>query len=344
MLDDRKAAILRVVVEEYVRTGQPVGSAYVGRAGVGVSSATIRNEMALLEREGYLAQPHTSAGRIPTDKGYRYFVDHTQTAWGPGELSPSQRTQVREFFQRTHRELEDLLVSTSSLLSRLTDHTAMVVAPVHDVVTVRSVAVLQMGGTTGMVIAVLSDGAIHRSEFEVPTGDDEVPVGDEVVGRAGARLTRALYGCTLAELGSLENEPSGEPELDAVMEAASAALAQPREGDIDHVFVGGASKTADAFDAIGTVRQVLNVLEQQYVVVTLLNDVMERGLSVAIGSEEHGMVSLSDCALVVAPYEADGERLGSIGLLGPTRMNYPQALAAVAVVSERLGHHLEERG
>ncbi len=112
-------------------------------------------------------------------------------------------------------------------------------------------------------------------------------------------------------------------------------------GRAEHVFVGGTARVAQAFDALETVRSVLGILEQQYVVVTLLRDVLDRGLHVAIGSET-GVAPLAECALVVAPYEIDGERLGTIGVLGPTRMNYPQALAAVAVVSDRLSDRLAE--
>src|SRR3712207_8916321 len=119
-MDDRKAAILRAIVAEYIETAQPVGSGHVARQpGLAVSPATVRNEMAVLEREGYLVHPHTSAGRIPTDKGYRFFVDHLRTP--PGPLAPSQKRQVEAFFARAHGELEQLLDDTGRLLTNLTD-------------------------------------------------------------------------------------------------------------------------------------------------------------------------------------------------------------------------------
>src|SRR3954451_13469326 len=127
MLDDRKAAILRAVVEEYIETAQPVGSQHVAQhTGLAVSPATVRNEMAVLERDGYLAQPHTSAGRIPTDRGYRHFVDSLAR---PGPLHPSQRQQIREVFAHPHGEIEQMLHDTSTLLSRLTDYAAVVIGP-----------------------------------------------------------------------------------------------------------------------------------------------------------------------------------------------------------------------
>jgi heat-inducible transcriptional repressor len=126
-----------------------------------------------------------------------------------------------------------------------------------------------------------------------------------------------------------------------VVAAAIAELAQGHDSEPDQVFVGGASRMASAFDAVGTVGQVLQILEQQYVVVSLLKDVLDRGLSVAIGSEV-GHESLNECSVVVAPYEVEGESAGTIGVVGPTRMKYPQALAAVALVSQRLGRRLSE--
>jgi heat-inducible transcriptional repressor len=134
---------------------------------------------------------------------------------------------------------------------------------------------------------------------------------------------------------------TGDERIDGMVDRVMWAISEPVRSEADHVFVGGTAQVARAFDAIETVRAVLGILEQQYVVVTLLRDVLDRGLHVAIGSET-GVEPLAQCALVVAPYEIDGERLGTIGVLGPTRMNYPQALAAVAVVSDRLSDRLAE--
>lgn len=333
MLDDRKAAILRAVVQEYIETAQPVGSAHVTRAGdLAVSSATVRNEMALLEREGYLVQPHTSAGRIPTDKGYRFFVDQLAP---PGGLQPAQRQKVRDFFATAHGELEQMLHDTSQLLSGLTDYAAVVVAPPHEVASIRSVQLVSLGPRVALLVLVLSNGVVEKHSVEF-----RADVGDERVLAAGALLAQHLIGRTLAEAGSMP--ASGDRVTDAIASAALDALRATSSSDTsDHVFVGGASRMAAAFDAVETVRSVLTILEQQYVVVSLLRDVLDRGLSVAIGVE-HGVEPLAECAVVVAPYAVDGEHTGSIGVLGPTRMNYPQALAAVAVVSQRLGQRLHE--
>ncbi|MHB8669356.1 MAG: heat-inducible transcriptional repressor HrcA [Acidimicrobiales bacterium] len=334
ILDDRKAAVLRAVVQEYIDTAQPVGSAHVARtAGIPVSPATVRSEMARLERDGYLTQPHTSAGRIPTDLGYRVFVDELAPA---GSLAVAQRQQIREFFARAHGELEQMLHETGQLLSRVTDYAALVVPPSHDECRIRSVQLVDLGPRVVMVVAVLSDGAVEKGVLELDR--DMAP---DRVAAAGAHLAAHLIGTAVGD-GGLDNVPSsGDAELDALSAAAGSALRRDHRDDADHVFVGGASRMAAAFDAVGTVRNVLSALEQQYVVVSLIRDMLDRGHSVSIGAE-HGVQPLAECSIVVSPYEVEGELAGAIGVLGPTRMNYPQALAAVAVVSERLGRRLSE--
>jgi heat-inducible transcriptional repressor len=332
MLDERRAAILRAVVEGYIETAQPVGSGHVARReGIGVSPATIRNDMVVLEQEGYLSQPHTSAGRIPTDKGYRFFVD---SLVGPGELDAVRRQQVRSFFSTTHGAIEDMLHQTSQLLSNLTDYAAVVVGPPHEQATIRSVQLVGLGGRTGLVVAVLSNGVVEKATIDL--ADD---AGDERLAAATAHLSTCLVGGTIGGLPAVSG--TGDGLLDDVCAAAVRALSSGHDKEADQVYVGGASRMAVAFDAVETVRRVLGALEQQYVVVGLLRDVMDRGLSVAIGAE-HGLEPLADCSVIVAPYVIEGEPAGAIGVLGPTRMHYPQALAAVAVVSRRLGHRLSE--
>jgi heat-inducible transcriptional repressor len=333
MLDDRKAAILRAIVAEYIDTAMPVGSGHLARsAGMEVSPATIRNEMAALERDGYLVQPHTSAGRVPTEKGYRYFVDTMST---PGQLGPAQRHQVKQFFAQAHGEIEHMLTETSQLLSKLTDHTAVVVAPHHDRSVVRSVQLVSLSGRVVLLVVVLSDGAVEKRAIELQT-----EVGDERVSAASAHLAGHLVGRTLAGTRARATA-TGDAVTDDLVAAALGAVAGTRDEDGDQLFVGGAARMAHSFEAVQTVRRVLELLEQQLVIVSLLHDVIDRGMSVAIGSET-GLEPLAECAVVVAPYTVEGERAGTIGILGPTRMNYSQALAAVATVSQRLGKSLAE--
>jgi heat-inducible transcriptional repressor len=323
---------LDAVVAEYIETAQPVGSAAVSRAtSVGVSPATVRAEMVALEREGYLTQPHTSAGRIPTDRGYRFFVDHLAE---PGVLGPAQRTQVSRFFNQVHGEMEDVLERTSALLTELTSHAAVVVGPSHDTATILSAQLVSLSPRVVLAVVVLDDGAVEKATLEL---DDDVD--DATTASASALLAEHLEGQSLNHVtpaapgadravGSLV-----ATSLDAV--AAFAARRAPEQ-----VFIGGSSRIAASFDAVETVRSVLAILEQQLVVVDLLNDVLGRGLSVAIG-EEHGYEPLASCAVIVAPISVEGAPGGVVGILGPTRMNYPGAMAAAEVVSSRLSRRLE---
>ena len=332
-LDSRKAAILEAIVTEYIGTAQPVGSSHVAQAsGVSVSSATIRSEMVALERDGYLVQPHTSAGRIPTDKGYRFFVDHLST---PGALGPVQRQKISSFFTQAQGGIEDMLERTSSLLSDLTSYAAVVVGPSHEQATVRSVQVVGLSSVRATVVVVLSDGAVESRTIEIP----ETLGGEDLHAATGA-LDGAWNGTALHDLEAVP--ATGNPAVDAVCARAAEAIAGAgRSTDHEPVFVGGPSRLAGSFDAIETVRGVLSILEQELVVVSLLRDVLESGLSVAIGSE-HGFEPLASCAVVVAPVHLEGQQAGAVGLLGPTRMNYPAAMAAAEVVGRHLSRHLGE--
>ncbi|HEY3943071.1 MAG TPA: heat-inducible transcriptional repressor HrcA [Acidimicrobiales bacterium] len=331
LLDARKAAILEAVVSEYIGTAQPVGSQLIAQSpGIRVSSATVRSEMVALEHEGFLVQPHTSAGRIPTDKGYRFFVDHLAD---PGVLGPAQRQKVSRFFEQVHGEMEEMLERTSGLLSDLTSYAAVVVGPSHTTASVRSVQLVGLGPRLALLVVVLSDGAVEKRSV-----DFSVDVPEEDLRAAGAHLHQVANGRELGHVGPFGT--TGDPDVDAVVAQAAAAFAAlGRDEEGEQVFVGGPSRLAVAFDAVDTVRSVLSILEQQLVVVTLLRDVLDRGLSVAIGAE-HGFEALSSCAVVVAPVSIEGHEAGAVGLLGPTRMDYGHALAAAQVVGQRLGERL----
>jgi heat-inducible transcriptional repressor len=289
--------------------------------------------MVALEREGYLTQPHTSAGRIPTDRGYRFFVDHLAE---PGILGPSQRTQVSSFFDHLHGEMEDVLERTSSLLAELTSHAAVVVGPPHDTATILSVHAVGLAPRVVLCVVVLEDGAVEKATLEL---DEDV--ADETVAAATAQLRQRLEGLALNQVDA--GEPVGGPDpavARVVTHALEAVVAIGERREPEEVFIGGSSRLAASFDAVETVRSVLAILEQQLVVVDLLNDVLASGLSVAIG-EEHGYEPLASCAVIVAPISLEGAPGGVVGILGPTRMNYPSAIAAAEVVSSRLSHRIE---
>ena len=330
MLDDRKTAILRAVVEEYIATAQPVGSSHIAASdGVQVSSATVRNDMAFLEQEGYLAQPHTSAGRIPTDKGYRFFVDNLTPN---GKLGVADQMKVGEFFDTATGRLEETLQRTSTLLAQMTNYAAVVLGPKKEVAVVRSVQLVGLSAHLATAVVVLSNGAVESEPIELAK-----TISEDELQRTTAHLSRLMVGKALGDMTL--TAATGDVVMDTLAKQVLAAMSGRRTDE--SVFVGGASAMAEAFDAVEIVRSVLHTLEQQFVMVSLVRDMLNRGLSVAIGAE-HGVEPLAACSVVLAPVIADGTTLGTVGILGPTRMNYPQALATVEVVSDRLGRRLAD--
>ncbi len=332
-LDARKAAILKAVVEEYVETAQPVGSQTIARAGMlDVSSATVRNEMTVLEREGYLVQPHTSAGRVPTDRGYRFFVDHFIEQ---GALPVSQRRAVSDFFASAHAALEDLLNETSQLLAHVSRHAAVVVGPQADTAHVRSVQLVLLQPRVVLAVCVLSNGSVEKNVAHLEEDVDEAQVA--AASEAIDRQLRGAAWTTLPEPG-----PTADPRTDTLVRLAHGALQQRAAEDPEPLFVGGASRLAaeqGAFPTAERAARLLEMLEHQVVVVSLVRELLDRGLAVSIGTE-NTIDELRDCSIVVAPYEVDGRPAGVVGVLGPTRMDYRHALAAVAAVSQQLGRHL----
>lgn len=330
MVDDRRAAILRAVVEQYIETSQPVSSSTIANApGVQASSATVRLEMAGLERDGYLQQPHTSAGRIPTDRGYRFFVDELNT---PGALIPSQASNVRQFFDQASGEIEEMLHQTGALLTNLTGAASVVTSVEPEPATVRSIQVVTLGASTALAIVVYSDGNVEKRTIEIDPSAD-----DELASAVSKHLSAASDGKTLA---SIKVGQSGNRSIDALGDRVMSALQLgKRTNSLEKVFVGGAATLANAFDAVDVVRNILTILEQQYVVVTLIRNLLDRNMTVSIGAE-HNLVPLAQCSLVMAPTFVGGERRGAVAVLGPTRMDYAQAMAAVTLVSEGLSDRL----
>jgi heat-inducible transcriptional repressor len=335
-LDERKAAILQAVVEEHIHTAQPVGSERIARTrGMTVSSATVRNEMTILEREGFLAQPHTSAGRVPTDLGYRYFVDHLTE----GSLAPAQRRAVASFFDlftSAHRVLEDLLHETSQLLARVTTHTAVVVGPHVDSVTVRSVQLVPLQGNVVLVLVILSNGSVERCVLHI-----QGEVADTDIARAAQALDSQLTGARWGQLPQIS--VTGSPTVDALARAARDTLTRHIAHETaEPLYIGGASRLAaeqESFPDSTRVAHLLELLERQVEVVSLVRALLDEGTTVSIGSE-NPIEEFRDCSVVVAPYLVEGEVVGTVGVLGPTRMDYRQALAAVETISQQLGNAL----
>ncbi len=339
-LDERKSAILKAIVQDYVRAGEPVGSKrLVEDHSLGVSAATVRSDMAALEEAGFITHPHTSAGRVPTDKGYRYFVD-TLTAAAP--LQPEQAAALEGLLLGSS-DLEDLLRRTSSALSRLTRFAALVVAPRLDRSRLRHVELVQLAPTSVMAVVIVDTGRVEKRMLDL-----DAPVAEHDVQRARHAVNEAAAGLRLDQApdviaGVASGAPTEvRPLVDAVAGAVRSGIGGGPSGE--QVFVGGTANIAGAgyFDRLEQVKNVVETLEEQVVVLQMLRDTLAEGdPGVRIGGELP-LVELAACSVVAARYETAGGSAGSLGVLGPTRMDYPRTLAAVQAVASSLEKALAE--
>jgi heat-inducible transcriptional repressor len=329
MLDNRRAKVLEALIEEYIRTGGPVSSAAIlAHSKLEVSSATIRNDLARLESYGFVTQPHTSAGRVPTEHGYRYYVDHRS----PATLRSSTRTRIDRFFSEVNRELSDLLKETSSLLSDITRLPAVVIGPgfASEVVVGSHIVPLSSGacmlvlvGKTGRVIQEVVRTPVNMSTSEL--GELEAAIEEVFVGstvREGAQL------CIDADDGASERVLRC---ITTVGETLNAAV-----GGSPQVHVGGASQLAALWEDLAHVHRVLRLLDHQDGVYEVLGD--EEGISVRFGIEVDQ--DAEDVAVISASYVAAGESIGHVGVIGPTRMNYRRTIRVVEEIGEGLAEQL----
>ena len=332
-LGPRKSAVLHAIVEEYVRSGEPVGSETIAeRAGIGVSSATIRNEMAALEELGYLTHPHTSAGRIPTDIGYRHYVDSLPAG---GRLRDAQRRAIASYFAEAILDLEEVLKGSVQLLSRLTQYAGLAVPPSVAEEPIVRLELIDMGPTM-MVLAVGQHGRVDKRILDRPDTLDDQAL------RETERWLEALRGLTYTEaqarLLKLAAEEARE-HRDLLLDVAETLRTAQQGESGGHVVVGGVSNLADEAQAWRreTLRRLFETLEREQDIMHVLQDVSSGtpGLAVTIGTE-HPTTGEWDASLVTAPFKAGDATLGTIGVVGPTRMDYLSAMASVRAVARRL--------
>jgi len=339
-LDDRKARLLRAVVHDFIQTAEPVGSKTLAeRYALGVSAATIRNELATLEDQGYLSHPHTSAGRVPTDRGYRFYVDSLS---GVGKLARAQEEAIVRYFEGA-ADLEETLRRTSILLASLTRYTAMVAPPALDRSRVRHVELVGLGRHVIMLVLIMDTGRVEKRVVETAS-----EVGTNDLEDLRRQLNEALVGERLdrAEL-VLSAMAQDVPRSSRVLFTTLANAIGQVVGDqsIERVWVGGQAHIAgpDGFAGLETVHRVYQALEQQVLVLRLLQAALGKDrVSVIIGAE-NPVEGMEACSFVTSTYLA-GDATGSIGVLGPTRMDYLRAMAAVQAVARYLGDVLDDVG
>jgi heat-inducible transcriptional repressor len=341
-LTDRRALILRAIVSHYVGTGEPVGSkVLVERYRLGVSPATVRNEMAALEDAGYIYQPHTSAGRIPTDSGYRYFVDEMPEG---ARLPAAEAHRIRQFFIEPRWELEEALRQTASLLSSLTNHAAVVFAPALDRSLIKHVELIALAGERAMLIAVTDTGRVENQVVRSPGGTEEADLL-----AASDALNKILGGISLEDAAVTIRKRAAEFPREVVpflTLAADAFDAPDHDKAHERFFLEGTSNIVDEakFSDLESVRRVISALEHRRLLLEVLADAFSfGGVSVRIGAENPSS-EMQLCSVVAAPYGTGDGNLGSLGIVGPTRMDYRRTIAAVHEVSSHLGQMLAGLG
>jgi heat-inducible transcriptional repressor len=337
MQDERRLAVLRAIVEDYVSTQEPVGSkALVERHGLGVSPATVRNDMAALEEEGLITQPHTSAGRIPTDKGYRLFVDRLTTI---KPMTTAERRAIASILDGAV-DLDDVVQRSVRLLAQLTHQVAIVQYPTLSRSTVRHVELVLLAPARLMVILILSSGRVEQRLVDVPAEVDD----DEVAALRG-RVAAAVTGRTIAEAARSLGEMVAPADDGGVQAAVADVLlaAMSDHGSSERVAVGGAANLArfgDSFEE--SVRPLLEALEEHVVLLKLLGEAQTGGtVTVRIG-HEGPYRQFATTSVVSTGYGPGEEAVANLGVVGPTRMDYPGTMAAVRAVARYVSRILDE--
>ena len=338
-LDTRSREILKEVIRSFIDSGEPVGSRTIAKIyPEGLSAASIRNIMADLEEMGYLTQPHTSAGRVPTDRGYRYYVDSLLTGV---ELPRSDRERVAEVVRR-QVALPEVLHEISRVISRLTHQVGFVVSPDHTRAALKHIEFISLAPRRILAILVDNSGAIHNR-----VADTSEELTQEELDQVGRFLVAGYRGKTLPEIREalLEKMKEEKARFDTLLSRAISLgtqfLRAQEEAD-KQVYVQGTSNMLHQPDIVDMeeMRRIFETFEQKGRLVKILDEVVgSEGLRVIIGSE-HSDPTLAHLALVASPYRVSEQSTGVLGVLGPTRMEYSRAIALVDYISKLLSRIL----
>ncbi|NJP65254.1 heat-inducible transcriptional repressor HrcA [Streptomyces spiramenti] len=338
MLSERRLEVLRAIVQDYVGTEEPVGSkALTQRHDLRVSPATVRNDMAVLEDEGYIAQPHTSAGRVPTDKGYRLFVDKLADV---KPLSVPERRAIQNFLDGAV-DLDDVVGRTVRLLAQLTRQVAVVQYPSLSRSTVRHVELLSLAPARVMLVLITDTGRVEQRVMDCPA-----PFGETSLAELRARLNARIAGQRFTEVPRLVQDLPESFDTDdrgLVQTVLSTLLETLVEETEERLMIGGtANLTRFGHDFPLTIRPVLEALEEQVVMLKLMGEANDPEMTVSIG-RENAHEGLTSTSIVTVGYGSGDEAVAKLGVVGPTRMDYPGTMGAVRAVARYVGQILAEK-
>jgi heat-inducible transcriptional repressor len=338
-LDKRKAYILATVVYEYIATAEPVGSnTLTQKYNLGVSSATVRNEMAELEAEGYLVQPHTSAGRVPSDAGYRTYVDELMQ---PETLAPEDRRRIRDDLREASRELDDLIESATRLVGRLSNNLAFVTKPQPDTQSFKHIQMIWLSPRTGVAVVVTSLGVAAQSVFEV-TSDLDADALTRLSNALNARLSNRL----MRDIGEAEVQAAID-ELglsDELRGAVLAAMRSARSAQAPSIAAAGAQNLLDQpeFQDLRKLRSILRIVEEQKTLYDMVADAIGNETPVAKIGAELGVEEFADLSIVTVPYRFGKSAIGMLSILGPRRMPYGRLVALASGTADTLSQRLSD--
>lgn len=326
MLNDRKKKILQLIIEDYISTAEPVGSRTIARKyDLGLSPATIRNEMSDLELLGYLEQPHTSAGRVPSAQAYRLYVD---SLIEPGALSDNERALINGWFNERRRSLDEIFQSTAKILSRMTQNVSMVLANRDAGARFRYMKFLPLDEHHAILCIITDDGNVDNCVVEIPLG-----MRPEELDYLAGKVSRLLEGRDLSDIDEelLQLIHSNIAEDKLLFTSLVQSLRRLRNKHMEQkVFLGGTKQLLNQpeFRDVERVRNLLGILEEERVVRDLLKSGEDSGLKVTIGSENK-FSGIQDCSMVQATYRLNGKIVGTMAVLGPTRMEYGKVISVM---------------
>jgi heat-inducible transcriptional repressor len=338
MLNNRQQKILKAVVYRFITTGTPVGSKSLAEGlNLGVSPATIRNELSKLEGMGYLFQPHISAGRVPTDLGYRFYVDSLS---GRARLREDEKKAILTLFSHKTQELENLLQETSTLLSRLTSSAAMIIAPRLRRNTIKHIDLVSLAENLILLVIITDTGRVEKKAIEVRDGEDAIELEE-----TQSLLNRILHAKGLVELADIEEseEMEGLKSPAFATQVVSVIRDILSQDDYDKVYVGGTVNLLRYLDEEGAKRieNLLKHFEEQYFLLNMLSEtVRSKELTVCIG-DENRYKELQYFSLVATPYAIGEEMMGTVSVLGPTRMDYARVIPTVDFIAKSLSRTLD---
>lgn len=340
-IDERKQNILKVIVRNHILTGKPVGSGTVAEiAGINVSTATIRNEMSALEDLGMLMQPHRSAGRVPTDTAYRYYVDVLMVQKKPAAREEKAVAKLFDNRGRDIKDIEVLMHSASVLLSELTHTAAIVFAPFTPADTVRHIDLIPLGLSQVMVIVITSQGQVGRRLLSLYAEVDESTVAE-----VGQWLDKALHGVDVDAVDSRRiiekaSFPTNETEL---LEYALIAICDYLGSIDDRVFIGGTANIVRKMASAGSewAQLLFEAMDNQFLILDMLRELIsEKQLIVRIG-KENIVTELHRCAFIGTSYSIGSGILGSLGVVGPTSIDYERTIGMVELMADNLGRSFQ---